>query len=50
MSNRLDAGEIKKLVKLFPEGMRELWPATEPAPLTAASRRALAMSLTPARS
>jgi uncharacterized protein (DUF2267 family) len=26
ISNRLDAGEIEKLVKLFPEELRELWP------------------------
>jgi uncharacterized protein (DUF2267 family) len=27
MSNRLDAGEIEKLIKLFPEELRGLWPA-----------------------
>jgi uncharacterized protein (DUF2267 family) len=27
MSNRLDAGEIEKLIKLFPAELRDLWPA-----------------------
>jgi uncharacterized protein (DUF2267 family) len=31
MSNRLDPGEIEKLVKLFPEELRELWPAARGA-------------------
>jgi hypothetical protein len=31
MSNRLDPGEIEKLVKLFPEELRALWPAARGA-------------------
>ena len=31
MSNRLDPGEIEKLVKLFPDELRELWPAARGA-------------------
>jgi uncharacterized protein (DUF2267 family) len=31
MSNRLDPGEIEKLMKLFPEELRELWPAARGA-------------------
>ena len=27
MANRLDPGEIEKLIKLFPDELRELWPA-----------------------
>ena len=31
MSNRLDGGEIEKLIKLFPQDLRELWPAARGA-------------------
>jgi uncharacterized protein (DUF2267 family) len=31
MANRLDPGEIEQLIKLFPEGLRELWPAARGA-------------------
>lgn len=31
MSNRLDRGEIEKLIKLFPEEIRDLWPAARAA-------------------
>jgi uncharacterized protein (DUF2267 family) len=31
LSNRLDPGETEKLVKLFPEGLRQLWPAARGA-------------------
>jgi hypothetical protein len=27
MSNRLDPGEIEKLIKLLPDELRDLWPA-----------------------
>ena len=27
MANRLDPGEIEKLIKLFPDELRDLWPA-----------------------
>jgi uncharacterized protein (DUF2267 family) len=27
MANRLDPGEVEKLVKLFPDELRSLWPA-----------------------
>jgi uncharacterized protein (DUF2267 family) len=30
MSNKLDPGEIAKLIKLFPKELRELWPAAPP--------------------
>jgi uncharacterized protein (DUF2267 family) len=31
MANRLDPGEIEKLVKLFPKALRGLWPAARGA-------------------
>jgi hypothetical protein len=27
MANRMDPGEVEKLIKLFPEELRSLWPA-----------------------
>ena len=30
MANRLDPGEVDKLIKLFPEQLRELWPTVRP--------------------
>ncbi len=36
MANRLDAGEVEKLMKLFPQELRGFWPATDRA---AAGRR-----------
>jgi uncharacterized protein (DUF2267 family) len=30
MSDRLDPGEIKKLIKLFPDELRSLWPVAQP--------------------
>jgi uncharacterized protein (DUF2267 family) len=31
MSNRLDPGEVEKLIRLFPNELRELWPPTRGA-------------------
>jgi hypothetical protein len=31
MANRMDAGEVEKLIKLFPEELRSLWPAARHA-------------------
>jgi uncharacterized protein (DUF2267 family) len=33
MVSRLDPGEVEKLIKLFPEELRELWPAARHAGL-----------------
>jgi uncharacterized protein (DUF2267 family) len=46
MSSRLNAGGIEKLVKLFPEELRELWPAARgAAPARAARHRGGEISL-----
>ena len=31
MANRLDSGEVEKLIKLFPDELRSLWPAARHA-------------------